>query len=137
MASSHGRSLLAVVCLRVHARQLLHRRRGGGVGVSELWRSATALAALVDGPATTVAQPTAAAAAAAQPAAAAAAVAAAAAAAASPLDTVSPLAAAAAAGTPLAATESLRRWMPPLLGRGRPLRLLLQHTRVQLRRRGL
>ena len=42
MASSHGRSLLAVVCLRVHARHVLARRRGGGVGVSELWRSAAA-----------------------------------------------------------------------------------------------
>ena len=45
MASSHGRCLLAVVCLRVHVWQWMARRRGGGAGDGELWNSAATTAA--------------------------------------------------------------------------------------------
>ena len=44
VAGSHGRSLLAVVCFRVHAWQFLVRRCGGGAGGGELWGSAAAAA---------------------------------------------------------------------------------------------
>jgi len=63
VASSHCRHLLAVVCLRVHAWQLLDRRRGGGAGGSELWSSAACVAtvatvaAAVVAAAVTAAQP--------------------------------------------------------------------------------
>ena len=46
VASSHGRRLLAVVCVRVHAWQFLARRRGGGAGGRELWGGPPAAAAL-------------------------------------------------------------------------------------------
>jgi len=56
LESNHGRHLLAVVCLRVHARQLLARRRGGGAGGGELWRSAAA-PAVASAAATVTAEP--------------------------------------------------------------------------------
>ena len=48
VASSRGRRLLAVVCLRVHAWQFLHRRRGAGAGGGELWSGAATTAASAD-----------------------------------------------------------------------------------------
>ena len=45
VASSDGRRPLTVVCLRVHPRQWLHRRRGGGDGGGELWSGAATIAA--------------------------------------------------------------------------------------------
>ena len=44
VASSHGRRLFAVVCVRVHVWQFLHRRRGDGAGGGELWSGATTTA---------------------------------------------------------------------------------------------
>ena len=46
VASSHGRRLLAFVCLRVHAWQFLHRRRGRGTSDGELWNRAAATASV-------------------------------------------------------------------------------------------
>ena len=43
---NHGRHLLAVIRIRVHARQLLARGCGGGAGGGELWSRAAAAAAL-------------------------------------------------------------------------------------------
>ena len=60
VASSHGRRLLAVVCLRVHAWQFLLRRRGSGDGGGELWSGAATSAAFATAAATTAAFATAA-----------------------------------------------------------------------------
>ena len=46
VASSHGRRLLAFVCLRVHEWQFFHRRRGRGTSDGELWSSAAAAASV-------------------------------------------------------------------------------------------
>ena len=53
LASSHGRRLLAVVCLRVHVWRWMARRRGGGAGNGELWNSPAAFAAATATAATT------------------------------------------------------------------------------------
>ena len=46
VASSHGRRLLAVVWVRVHAWPFLDRRRGDCAGGGELWGSAATTAAV-------------------------------------------------------------------------------------------